>query len=344
MWNIMQCAVQGRSHVKDGIPCQDKTYSIFSNQVLAAALADGAGSAKLSHFGAEEITKQLCAHLTQQFDHYYQEENGVAVKQKLMDSIRDCLRQTAKRLQCEPKDLSSTLLLAAVKGDRFILIHIGDGVIGYLKNRQLKIASHPENGEFANTTVFTTSQQAINAMRLIKGRLEEIQGFVLLSDGAEASLYHKGTRQLAGALKRVMELSFVIPAQRIQQLLEESFQNVVRMATMDDCSILILTNDQGAFPGYAALPALERCRLLGIQPGSAAWEKRLRRFDAILALTQVPQSLNCIARQLYMKPKYARKYLNQLCAQNLIQRQGSGYQALVSWTKPCPARLEPSGG
>lgn len=42
------------------------------------------------------------------------------------------------------------LLLAAVSEERFLLVHIGDGVIGYLDGDTLKVASVPDNGEFAN--------------------------------------------------------------------------------------------------------------------------------------------------------------------------------------------------
>ncbi len=45
MWNIIQCAVKGRSHEKVNMPCQDKTYALFENDVQTIALADGAGSA-----------------------------------------------------------------------------------------------------------------------------------------------------------------------------------------------------------------------------------------------------------------------------------------------------------
>ena len=38
MWNIIQCAVKGRSHEKVNMPCQDKTYALFENDVQTIAL------------------------------------------------------------------------------------------------------------------------------------------------------------------------------------------------------------------------------------------------------------------------------------------------------------------
>ena len=33
MWNTIQCAVQGKGHIKTETPCQDKTYSLFLNEI-----------------------------------------------------------------------------------------------------------------------------------------------------------------------------------------------------------------------------------------------------------------------------------------------------------------------
>ena len=52
MWNSVQCAVQGRGHFKTDMPCQDKTNYLCKNETSVIALADGAGSATMSHFGA----------------------------------------------------------------------------------------------------------------------------------------------------------------------------------------------------------------------------------------------------------------------------------------------------
>ena len=77
MWNIIQCAVKGRSHEKVNMPCQDKTYALFENDVQTIALADGAGSAKLSHFGAETVTRCICEEMVQKFDDYFNNEDGI---------------------------------------------------------------------------------------------------------------------------------------------------------------------------------------------------------------------------------------------------------------------------
>ena len=93
MWNSIQCAVQGRGHLKAEVPCQDKTFYMNENNVDVIALADGAGSAKLSHFGAELVTKKISELLTKNFDIYYGESDGVAIKRVIIGYLMEELEK-----------------------------------------------------------------------------------------------------------------------------------------------------------------------------------------------------------------------------------------------------------
>lgn len=327
MWNVIQCAIQGRGHIKSNTPCQDKTYSMITDTMRVIALADGAGSARLSHYGAETVTKFICSELSEKFDTYFADNDGAAVKQQLIEGLIKSLNETAKQLDCEIKELASTLLFVAVKNDQFIIAHIGDGVIGYLKNNELKIASQPENGEFVNMTVFTTSKDAIMTMKLIKGSLGEIQGFVLMSDGTETSLYSKKERKLADVLKKIMQMSTIVSADKVEEQLKKSFENVIINATTDDCSIAMLVKTNDAFKGYLRLDNEQKCKLLGVD--FSASKKIIRRYDDILVYLQNKHSVLQIARRIHLKPKYTKKYINKLCMLNLIEKNGSYYHTIV---------------
>ncbi|MGN1201840.1 MAG: PP2C family serine/threonine-protein phosphatase [Eubacterium sp.] len=333
MWTTIQCAVQGRSHIKANIPCQDKTYTVSLNGIQVIALADGAGSAKLSHYGAEAVTVYICTELSEKFDYYFTHNDGAVVKQQLMAGIGNCLSEKTKQLECELKDLSSTLLFVAVKDDRFIIAHIGDGVIGYLKNNELKVASQPENGEFVNTTVFTTSKEALVTMKLIKGNLGQINGFVLMSDGTEAGLYNKREKKLADVLKKIMQMTVIISADKVQEQLQHSFETIISQATMDDCSIVILMNDCDVFKGYNYLSDMEKCELINISITGRNAKKRLKRYDDILLCLQNQKSLKEVARCIHLKPKYAKKYIIRLLSLNLIEKQGCNYHTLIIMEK-----------
>ena len=327
MWNAVQCAVRGRGHEKTDIPCQDKTAFAAENGVQVIALADGAGSAKLSHYGAEAVTRHICSLLCSRFGQYFSNKDGVSVKQELLDETGGCLRSLADQLGCEVKKLASSLLFVAVCGEHFIMAHIGDGVIGYLKNGELKVASQPENGEFANTTVFTTSREALLTMRLFKGSLGPIQGFVLMSDGTEASLYDKREHRLAAVLKRIMDMTAIIPPAKVEEQLKQSFEQVVKAPTTDDCSIALLTCVRKDFSGYAHLSHAQKCRLLQINPLSP--KRRLRRYDQILCFLQESRTLTQTARRLCLKPKYAKRYLDRLQALSLVEKEGLRYHTLL---------------
>lgn len=239
MWNIVQCAVQGRSHVKSGTPCQDKVYSCSKNKCDVIALADGAGSAKYSHFGAERITQVMGDAICENFDVLFNENDGAAVKRKLIDDITLCLDDMAKEIECERKDLASTFLLAAVCEERYIIIHIGDGVIGYLKDDELKVASHPENDEFANVTYFTTSKNVLSKINILKGNLGNINGFALMSDGTEFSFYDKRKKSLCEALKKIM-LESRNSCTKLNADVEEFFETQIKQRTNDDCSLITI--------------------------------------------------------------------------------------------------------
>lgn len=327
MWDILQCAVQGRSHIKSNTPCQDKTYSTVRNDIYVIALADGAGSARLSHYGAETVTSHICSELTEKFDNYFTDSNGVIVKQKLIDGLMQVLCSKAEALECEIKDLASTLLFVAVKNDQFILAHIGDGVIGYLKNDELRIASQPENGEFVNTTVFTTSKDAIMSLKLIKGAIGEITGFVLMSDGTEVSLYHKKEHKLADVIKKIMQLCTFLPVEKIQGQLQKSFENVIIQATTDDCSIILLAKKNSEFRGYLQLSNGQKCELLKIHRQSP--KKKIRKYDTLLLFLQNKHSLQQIAKKIHVKEKYVHKYVDRLAALNFVEKDGLFYQTIL---------------
>lgn len=334
MWNIIQCAAQGRSHISSEIPCQDKTFSYSDNGMSIIALADGAGSARLSHFGAETVTEFVCCEISDQFDEYYAQTDAGYAAQQMMSGIEKTLEQKACELKCNVKELASTLLLAAVKDDRYILIHIGDGVIGYYKNGEVKTASQPDNGEFANTTIFTTSKNAVASMKMLKGVLGDIKGFVLMSDGSEASLYDKRKKVPAQALKKVMEMCTYIHLEKIREHLQRDLENVIRYKTTDDCSLAILMNSDDEFKGYLNLDREQKCKLLKIKIMTSSkickrYDKTCKRYDNILSYLQKESSADELARHIHLKRKFLNKYLTKLCALNLVERVGANYKTIL---------------
>lgn len=300
MWNVSHSAVQGRGHIARSIPCQDKTFAIQQDGCTVCALADGAGSAPFSHFGAEAVTQGICRYVAERFDDIVNNANGAYVKAEILDVTGTILEDLGADMGVKLKDLASTLLFVATKGDKFIICHLGDGVVGYVKAGKVMVATHPENGEFANTTSFTTSKQALTSMRLIKGNLGDISGFVMMSDGTESSLYNLRTRLLSRAV-----LSMVKATQRSDDVtndwLAESLETVFRNRTTDDCSLALMARTFDA----------EEYLRLSAEGKAAFWEmsntrksaKIIAARDQLLKSMQTWSTPNAIRKQLHWHEK-----------------------------------------
>lgn len=327
-WNIIKAAVQGRGHVTSGIPCQDKVCTMKENGCSVVALADGAGSATLSHYGAERAARCMCLHLCEHFDSMFMEEDALAVKRQLIARLTAQLSLLSMELGCRMADLASTLLVAAVKDGRYILIHLGDGVIAYRRNGELRTASRPDNGEFANCTFFTTSSKALSKMNILKGFLNCIDGFALMSDGSAAGLYSKRQDRPAAVLGKIMDYCTYYQEEPLQEWLRESMADGVRAATTDDCSLAVLALQDPVFRGIQDMPYQRFCELTGIPAYKPGSRRRARKLVAMLeALRNGPLNSKMLARDSHIRLKHLRKPVQLLQQVHLMKKLPCGNHA-----------------
>lgn len=326
MWKSVYCAVQGIGHRRHGVPCQDKTYQREKNGVHVIALADGAGSAKLSHHGAEVVVRESSAYVLEHFQEWIACDDGRKPKHELLKMLKTKLEEAAQEYECNIRDLASTLLLAAADGEHFILAHIGDGVIGYLDGGTLKVASMPDNGEFANETTFVTSDGASSSMHLFKGTLKDKDAFVLMSDGTAQSFYDKRKKMLAPAIIRLMHRTCLLDRGVMEAKLEDSFSSLISKQTQDDCSIAILARHSATLRPMTALSFTERQDLYEIAGLGRYIRRRIRRYDEILSIAKEPISLKQIAKKIHLRSKYAKRHIDKLLSLGLLSLKGSFYQ------------------
>jgi len=264
-WKLASTYVIGKGHISKNIPCQDRTC-ILKNEVFKSikikkketkskvcsfskiildntnsfyglSLADGAGSCKHSDIGAEFISKEVLIYIKKIFDSlYYNNTIQLDLTNYIENSLNNITNNTISF-----KDLSSTLLFITIKSNKFIIGHIGDGVIGILdKFNHLKVLSKPDNGEFSNATYFTTSTSYPYRLRLLKGTLKNCKGFILMSDGCEESLYDKQSGVLAEINKTLINWLQNNDEKEVEKALFDNLTKVVRNKTQDDCSIGIM--------------------------------------------------------------------------------------------------------
>lgn len=253
LWAMSSAAVQGIGHRKADIPCQDKVLTYSLNGVHVISLADGAGSARLSHYGAQAVTSALAQAVASDFqDLVGMSEEGIRAWAR--GTILFALERIALKERCSLSDLSSTLLLVAVKKQRYLALHIGDGVIGCFEHHELRVLSAPENGEFSNQTWFTTTLSNPSTLRVYRGDASTISGFILMSDGVEPSLYDMRSNKLSDAAINLLIQNQRIPGKKMSNLLEQSMEVAIIPRTNDDCSIALLsrsrTKNSSEFESY----------------------------------------------------------------------------------------------
>lgn len=196
-WKAIARYATGTSHQEQKIPCQDcGNYRIFKD-VIVGAVADGAGSAKYSHFGSElavETVIKCFADInelpdkqgfTQRFTQPLSEMDAKEVFTKFVEEVITALKKKADNKGYFVSDLACTLLVFIATPEWFAAMQIGDGfmVVGS-QDSEYKLLFEPDKGEFFNETTFVTSANALEEMqvKVISGK----QKFICAStDGLE---------------------------------------------------------------------------------------------------------------------------------------------------------------
>lgn len=236
---------RGRGHELAGVVGQDRTAYRSRGGIQVLCLADGAGSASRAELGAQTLAEQGCKLLAESFTDLIATKDGAQAKKEILQSLLSRLERVAEKHKCSVEDLASTFLAVATNGARFITIHVGDGVVGYLKEGELRVISAPDNAEFANQTTFVTSADALATVRLARGSLDGAGGFILMSDGASSSLYNYRTHELAPACEKLIQAVAAQPprltkSSESRKRLKRFVETKLRAATKDDCSIGVL--------------------------------------------------------------------------------------------------------
>lgn len=308
---ILDLTIQGRAHIRDNIPCQDKTATLERHGVHCITLADGAGSARLSHLGAQAIVNNVAELLCESFDTFYFAPTAGDVNRSIAEYVLDELHKTAEKHSCELNDLSSTLLFVAVKKDKYIVGQVGDGVIAYCREGKLEIAVKPDTGEFVNTTHFTTSPNLTHHLRLFKGDMSGLTGFVIMSDGTAESLYLRRTGELSQIVKRIIDATYCKNKEYSIRELLEFFQKSILMRTTDDCSIAVLSNFKSDKAFFESLSKDELLRFF--HPRLSDKKKNLiSQYVNILIYSENTSSLKLLSRSLKIRPKTLMRRIRKL--------------------------------
>lgn len=202
-WRYILSSAVGTSHIKTAANCQDSCACALygspdRSDVLIAAVADGAGSAKCAEKGAA----MACAHFVAEVKHHLQSDNRV--RDLDHDFVRKWLINFQKQLVEEsavedlvPRDFASTMLAAVIGDDCGVFIQIGDGAIVIPGSDEPDVYGWvfwPQQGQYANETNFTSDQNGSEKIdfSLINGPIDEV---AIFTDGLQGLALHYQSRQ-----------------------------------------------------------------------------------------------------------------------------------------------------
>jgi hypothetical protein len=186
MWRFAAGQATGSSHEKLNVPCQDRmSCSVLEAEgTLIAIVADGAGTAKLAHRGAEIAVWTVGA--MAQLGVRAGRKDYAEVLREAATLARQRLVEAANDNSVSVRDLACTLLAVIVAPIGGAALQIGDGVIVIgAEAHSWRCVFWPQKGEYANTTFFLSDESAV-ANAEVAALPDETLDVALLSDGLEA--------------------------------------------------------------------------------------------------------------------------------------------------------------
>lgn len=241
--------VIGRDHERRQQPCQDRVACRTDNDGLHSSLVlcDGAGSCIRSELGAELLCDWFPMWVNEVQADFWSSLPAELVS-RVSTEITLKLGALAAEAGCLPRDLSSTFMAVVVRRQPehldYRIFHLGDGIIAGIGNDGRVVLSGPDNGEFANETVFTTASRFSESLRVIAGELPLGSGFVAMSDGSGTSLYLKARQALAPAVAEMLAWLNENDSQTVSTAIEQNIRELLCIKTGDDCSLgLLLDRD-----------------------------------------------------------------------------------------------------
>ncbi len=189
LWRVIASSVRGTSHEKSGLPCQDDNYwKVVNENILIAAVADGAGSASLGDVGSaiavRSAVEALCiksAELRSDMDDSYWEDLMI----NTVKTAQDAIESEASERNVKPRELATTLIVLVATENLVVAVQVGDGAV-VLRDSNGNIFAHtkPRSGEFINETTFIVSPNALDEVQICI-KHGDISHIAMISDGLQ---------------------------------------------------------------------------------------------------------------------------------------------------------------
>lgn len=194
-WCVVAASVRGTSHEKAGQLCQDAhQWEKLLEDVLVAAVADGAGSATLGKVGAivasqtavETIRASVGARTSASLQPLPEDEQELQLLlTNALEAAKAAVEAEAIACSMTARDLATTLILVVATPDLIAAAQVGDGVaVASDREGHIIALTEPQRGEYINETTFLVSPNALDTVKvnLWRGATANI---AVLSDGLQ---------------------------------------------------------------------------------------------------------------------------------------------------------------
>lgn len=271
----------GIMHQLKGKGCEDAVARYVSEEtgVTTAVVSDGAGSCEHAAAGSAIVSETASKLMTEKFELIWKLDQETAAEY-LIRQLCKPLERAAKENIWLPESMYATLLCVAVHPDgRFLLFHIGDGVIvGYNPGENGKVLSKYQHLGAENETTFVNVPDT--TYHFLRGE-KAYASFLLMSDGAEPYL----TTPTLVAFRAILlqQLAFIVSERELEEQMMYLLQFLRDEHGMDDdASFALLTDYRRTEEVLDCIsPAMWNDLLECPKPIS---KKRLREYSLFLQL------------------------------------------------------------
>lgn len=202
---IYRACITGTNNTEKKRACQDCCdYMLTSDGCIAAALSDGAGSAKFADFAARENIHAFFNFFRRYDVSEMLEINDEALADDIVFFCRNAQEALAKRIGTELEELSATLIGFVIGKEEIAVFHIGDGA-AYIRTKSGKIrcVSKPDNiFGISNRTRFTVDNSARKHLRITRISRNEVGAICIFSDGVFGD---KNENRTSKELKKIFD-------------------------------------------------------------------------------------------------------------------------------------------
>ena len=179
VWSVIGNSVTGTSHQLRGRGCEDSFGWHLGPDLVAMAVADGAGSRPHAELGSRMAVSTILDWIRDAAS----TPDGTDLAAGF-GHVRTALADAAAGVPCDPDDLATTLGVVVVGPDLVEVAQVGDTIIVVRRaDGSLVIPSPPETFEYVNETVFVTADSALTHLRVDRYPTGTVTGAALSTDG-----------------------------------------------------------------------------------------------------------------------------------------------------------------